>query len=300
MQYCSVADIARSWGVSERSVRSYCAQGRVPGAFKTGKTWNVPANAEKPRRANSRETVERNPLLARLLDEKSAQIRGGVYHKLQIELTYSSNRIEGSRLTKEQTRLIFETATVEPEGEALRVDDIVETANHFRCVDSCIEHARTPLSEQTLRDLHRILKAGTTDSALSWFAVGSYKALPNEVAGMRTTAPENVPREIAALLDGYRPQSAHSFEEIVSFHVAFERIHPFQDGNGRVGRLVMLKECLANGVVPFVISDDMESHYYRGLAEWDTERGFLVETCRAAQDRFKAWLDYFRIPYDDR
>ncbi|NHM15301.1 cell filamentation protein Fic [Eggerthellaceae bacterium zg-887] len=242
--------------------------------------------------------VEASPLLARLLEEKAAGVSGGIYHKLQIELTYNSNHIEGSRLSKEQTRLIFETSTVGGDGKPVRVDDVVETANHFRCVDFCLESISKPISIAMLKDLHRMLKAGTSDSGLPWFAIGDFKTLPNEVGGRQTALPKAVPAEVENLLHDYSPRSLHTFEQIIDFHVRFERIHPFQDGNGRVGRLVMLKECLASGIVPFVITDDMKAFYYRGLAEWDRERGFLTDTCLAAQDTFKQWLDYFRIPYD--
>ncbi len=244
-----------------------------------------------------------NPLLGRLEEEKDAKIHGGIYHKLQIELTYNSNHIEGSRLSLDQTRLIFETSTIIPDGQPVKVDDVVETANHFRCIDYCIDNACVPLCESMIKELHRILKSGTTDSSISWFAVGEYKKLPNEVANMVTTEPEEVHSKIEELLKSYSEScaenGAHTFEQIVDFHVQFERIHPFQDGNGRVGRLIMLKECLASNVVPFVISDDMKAYYYRGLAEWDSEKGFLTDTCLAAQDRFKTWLDYFRIPYGE-
>lgn len=195
----------------------------------------------------------------------------------------------------DQTRLIFETATIGMEDGALRVDDIVETANHFRAIDYVIDHAEEPVSESMIKELHRILKTATTDATKKWFAVGDYKLIPNEVAGQSTTAPEDVADEVRALLKAYKPKSQHEFESILDFHVRLEHIHPFQDGNGRVGRLIMLKECLANGIVPFVITDDMKYFYYRGLSEWDYEKGFLVDTCLAAQDRFKAMLDYFRI-----
>lgn len=297
MEFLSAAEIAEIWGVSERSVRNYCAQGRVPGSFLTGKTWNIPADAEKPVRSNAKEQAD-SPLLSRLREEKASGTKGGIYHKIQVELAYNSNRIEGSRLSLDQTRLIFETATIGAGDGPVRVDDILETQNHFRAVDYVIDHAQQPLSEGMIKELHRILKAGTTDSAKDWFAVGGYKRLPNEVAGRKTTQPEDVDREVSALLKKYDPRKKHSFSDILGFHVAFERIHPFQDGNGRVGRLVMFKECLASRVVPFVIADDMKVFYYRGLSEWDYEQGFLTDACLAAQDRFKAMLDYFRIPYD--
>ena len=297
MGFLSVAEISKLWGVSERSVRNYCAQGRVPGAFLTGKTWNIPADAAKPTRSNAKNHKE-SPLLTRLREEKSEKTKGGIYHKVQIELTYNSNHIEGSRLSLDQTRLIFETATVGADGEPIRVDDIVETQNHFRAIDYIIDQAASPLSESMIKELHRILKTGTTDSAKDWFAVGEYKRLPNEVGGRKTALPENVGKEIKGLLKAYGPHSKHSLEEIIDFHVCFERIHPFQDGNGRVGRLIMFKECLASNVVPFVITDDMKAFYYRGLAEWDSEKGYLTDTCLAAQDRFEETLDYFRIAYN--
>ena len=299
MEFLSAAEIAEIWGVSERSVRNYCAQGRVPGSFLTGKTWNIPADAVKPVRSNAKKQAD-SPLLSRLREEKASETKGGIYHKIQVELAYNSNRIEGSRLSLDQTRLIFETATIGAGDGPVRVDDILETQNHFRAVDYVIDHAQQPLSEGMIKELHRILKAGTTDSAKDWFAVGGYKRLPNEVAGRKTTQPEDVDREVSALLKKYDPRKKHSFSDILGFHVAFERIHPFQDGNGRVGRLVMFKECLASRVVPFVIADDMKVFYYRGLSEWDYEQGFLTDACLTAQDRFKAMLDYFRIPYDPK
>ena len=294
MGILAAAEIAELWGVSERSVRNYCAQGRVPGAFLTGKTWNIPSDATKPARSNARMSGE-SSLLARLREEKAAKTKGGIYHKVQVELTYNSNHIEGSRLSLDQTRLIFETATVGVQEGVVRVDDIVEAQNHFRAVDYIIDKAKAPLSEGMIKELHRILKTATTDSTRDWFAIGDYKRLPNEVAGRKTTPPEDVAEEVKALLSAYNPRATHSFEEIVDFHVRFERIHPFQDGNGRVGRLVMFKECLASNVVPFIIADDMKEFYYRGLTEWDNEKGYLIDTCLAAQDAFESALDYFRI-----
>ena len=294
MGILSAAEIAELWGVSERSVRNYCAQGRVPGAFLTGKTWNIPSDATKPARSNAK-VFEESPLLARLREERAAKTKGGIYHKVQVELTYNSNHIEGSRLSLDQTRLIFETATVGVQEGAVRVDDIVEAQNHFHAVDYIIDKAKAPLSEGMIKELHRILKTATTDSTRDWFAIGDYKRLPNEVAGRKTTPPEDVAEEVKALLSAYNPRATHSFEEIVDFHVRFERIHPFQDGNGRVGRLVMFKECLASNVVPFIIADDMKEFYYRGLTEWDNEKVYLIDTCLAAQDAFEAALDYFRI-----
>ena len=297
MELLSVSDTAKRWSVSERSVRNYCAQGRVPGALMVGRAWRIPSDAGKPARSNGRRPAP-SPLLDRLRQEKAAKVKGGIYHKVQIELTYNSNHMEGSQLSMDQTRLIFETATIGAEEGAVSVDDIVEASNHFRAIDYVVDRVEHPLSQGMIKELHRILKAATTDAAREWFAVGAYKQLPNEVAGQPTTAPELVEQEVAALLEAYGVGRAHSLEEIVGFHVQLERIHPFQDGNGRVGRLIMFKECLASGVVPFIVGDDMKAFYYRGLNEWDHERGFLLDTCRAAQDRFKGMLDYFRIPYD--
>lgn len=296
MGFLSASRIAEKWGVSERSVRNYCAQGRVPGAFLTGKTWNIPEGAAKPGRLNSR-MGKASPLLERLRDEKTSRMSGGIYHKVQVELTYNSNRIEGSRLSLDQTCLIFEASSVGIEGEPVRVDDIVETANHFRAIDYVLDNAERPITQGTLKELHGILKSSTSDASKDWFAVGDYKRVPNEVGGRETTPPEEVAGEIERLLKSYGTSSRHDFDDIVDFHVAFERIHPFQDGNGRVGRLVMFKECLRCGVVPFIIYDDMKALYYRGLKEWDREKGYLTDTCLAAQDRFKAMLDYFRISY---
>ncbi len=296
MGFLSASEIAKLWGVSERSVRNYCAQGRVPGAYMVGKTWNIPADAAKPTRSNAK-TSTSNPLLERLREELSAKTKGGIYHKVQVEFTYNSNHIEGSKLSLDQTLLIFETATVSADGKPVRIDDIVETQNHFRAIDYLIDKATSPLSEGMLKELHLILKTGTTDASKDWFAVGDYKRLPNEVGRNETTAPEKVSKEIYRLLKRYNARSSHTLEDIIDFHVRFERIHPFQDGNGRVGRLIMFKECLANGIVPFIITDEMKAFYYRGLAEWDNEKGFLADTCLAAQDRFKAILDYFRIAY---
>ena len=302
MRVLSVSKIAALWGVSERSVRNYCAQGRVSGAFLTGKTWNIPADAQKPARANA--VVKERPraksaLLDRLTEEMQSKTKGGIYHKVQVELTYNSNHIEGSRLSMDQTRLIFETATVGVEGETLRVDDIVETSNHFRAIDYIIRNADALVTEGMIKELHRILKTGTTDASKDWFRVGEYKLLPNEVAGRRTSLPEKVAQDMGCLLREYGPHREHTLDDLMDFHVRFEHIHPFQDGNGRVGRLVLFKECLANDIVPFIISDDMKAFYYRGLSEWDSERGYLTDTCLAAQDRFKAVLEYFRIPWND-
>lgn len=296
MNYISVAEAASKWGVSERSVRNYCAQGRVAGALMRGKTWLLPDDAEKPTRANARE--ERPQTLADILRaEKRAHYSGGIYHKTQIELTYNSNHIEGSRLTHEQTRYIFETKTIDASGAPLNVDDIVETANHFRCIDLIIDNVTAPLSEKLIKTLHRTLKNGTSDAGADWFAVGEYKKRPNEVGGVATALPEEVPAQMKKLLEDYNAKGQKTVEDIIAFHADFERIHPFQDGNGRVGRLIMFKECLKYGIVPFIIDEALKLFYYRGLAELSRERGYLIDTCLAAQDKYKAYLDYFRIAY---
>lgn len=296
MQYLSVAETAKKWNVSERSVRNYCAKGRVSGAFLTGKKWNIPENAEKPERSNR---TKRQPitLLKILQEEKATKYSGGIYHKTQIDLTYNSNHIEGSRLTHDQTRYIFETNTIGVEKEALNVDDVIETANHFRCIDRIIDDAKAVLTEKLIKELHRILKSGTSDAGKDWFVIGDYKKLPNEVGGTNTALPEEVSDRMKALLAEYNGKKEKTFEDILDFHVKFERIHPFQDGNGRVGRLIMFKECLKYNIVPFIIEDNLKMFYYRGLKEWNNEKGYLMETCLTAQDRYKAYLDYFRIKY---
>ena len=297
MKYISVAEAAKKWGVSERSVRGYCAGGKIDGAFLTGKTWNIPETAKKPDRINKKTDAPKT-LLEVLKAEKAAKLHGGIYHKIQIDLTYNSNHMEGSRLTHDQTRYIFETNTIGVSDGAVKVDDVVETANHFKCIDMIIDSANYALSEAFIKQLHAVLKSGTSDSRLDWFAVGDYKRLPNEVGGMDTTAPENVGAEIKKLLAEYNSIANKTFDDLLDFHYRFERIHPFQDGNGRVGRLLLFKECLRNNIVPFIIEDDLKMFYYRGLKEWRNERGYLRDTCLSAQDRFKKYLDYFRIPYN--
>ncbi len=296
MGYISVKDASEKWEITERVVRQYCADGRIPGAFITGKTWNIPDTAEKPGR-KPRERHIPDDLVGRLVMEKENGVTGGIYHKVQIEFTYHSNHMEGSRLSHDQTRYIFETNTVDAPGGAVNVDDILETVNHFRCIDLIIDQAERPLTESLIRQLHLVLKSGTADSRKGWFAVGAYKKLANEVGGRETTAPEDVPKAIKALLGGYRQLGKISLDDLLDFHYHFESIHPFQDGNGRVGRLILFKECLRNGIVPFIIEDDMKMYYYRGLREWRNERGYLRDTCLAAQDRFKKYLDYYGVKY---
>lgn len=296
MRYLSVIEIAKKWNISERSVRNYCAHGRVQGAFLTGKTWNIPENAEKPERSNKKKGYTLT-LLDILREQKEGKYSGGIYHRTQIDLTYNSNHMEGSHLTRNQTRYIFETNTVGVENEVLNVDDVIETVNHFRCIDLVIDHADDILSEKFIKELHLTLKNGTSDSRKDWFAVGEYKKIPNEVGGMDTALPEEVADKMKTLLKAYNVIKEKTLEDILDFHVKFERIHPFQDGNGRVGRLIMFKECLKHNIVPFIIEDNLKLFYYRGLKEWDNEKGYLTDTCLTAQDKYKTYLNYFRIAY---
>lgn len=297
MNYLSVAETAKKWNISERSVRNYCAQERIPGAVLIGKTWHIPENAEKPARSNGKKMPVKT-LLSILQEEKRTKYAGGIYHKTQIDLTYNSNHIEGSRLTHDQTRYMFETNTIGVENEVLNVDDVIETSNHFRCIDLIIDHAASTLSEHFIKKLHHILKASTSDSHKDWFAVGEYKRLPNEVGGMQTSLPEEVADRMKALLSDYNAVPKKTLDDILDFHVRFERIHPSQDGNGRVGRLIMFKECLKYNIVPFIIEENLKLFYYRGLKEWYNKKGYLTDTCLTAQDKYKAYLDYFRIPYE--
>jgi len=295
MKYISVTAFAEKFGISERTARNYCAVGKIEGAILVGKTWSIPENAALPDR--KRRAGKEMPLLARLRQEKESEQKGGIYHRTQIDLTYNSNHIEGSRLTHDQTRYIFETSTIGIDGESIRVDDIIETTNHFRCIDLIIDRAEERLSEGLIKELHAMLKSGTSDSRRDWFAVGAYKRLPNEVGGNETIAPEAVKSEMQELLKTYNTKKKKSFDDILDLHQRFEAIHPFQDGNGRVGRLVMFKECLANGIVPFIITDDIKLFYYRGLQQWPMVKEYLRDTCLTAQDNYKTLLDYFRISY---
>lgn len=295
MKYISVTDFAQKYGISERTARNYCAVGKIQGATLVGKTWNIPEDAELPIRKKRIKQIM--PLLVVLREQKEMKLKGGIYHRTQIDLTYNSNHIEGSRLSHEQTRFIFETNTVGFEGDSIRVDDIIETTNHFRCIDYIIDHAETRLTESLIKELHLMLKSGTSDSRKEWFAVGDYKRFPNEVGGCETTAPENVKREISALLKEYNSIKEKTFDDILDFHCSFESIHPFQDGNGRVGRLIMFKECLANGFVPFIITDELKMFYYRGLQQWHSIKEYLRDTCLSAQDNYKVLMDYYRVDY---
>lgn len=297
MDYISVKEFAQKYGVSERTARNYCASGKIEGVVLVGKTWNIPADATLPMRKSKKQQV--SPLLSILREQKNMKLKGGIYHRTQIDLTYNSNHIEGSRLSHEQTRFIFETNTIGITDQSVRVDDIIETTNHFRCIDLIIEQADEKLTEEFIKKLHLILKSGTSDSTKDWFMVGDYKRFPNEVGGIDTYEPKMVHKEMVRLLNEYNAKKEKKLEDIIDFHQRFESIHPFQDGNGRVGRLIMFKECLSNGIVPFIITDELKMFYYRGLHEWNHIKGYLMDTCLTAQDFYKRLLDYFQIKYQD-
>lgn len=291
MEFISVSQFAEKYGISERTARNYCAVGKIDGAFLTGKTWNIPADAVLPQKKK----LKISPLLNRLRQEKESGLKGGIYHRTQIDLTYNSNHIEGSRLTKEQTRYIFETNTLGITAENTRVDDILETVNHFRCIDYIIVHATEKITEPHVKQLHAILKNNTSDSQKSWFAVGDYKRLANEVGGEETVQPHDVHKRMKTLLAEYNANKHVTFDDILDFHVQFERIHPFQDGNGRVGRLLIFWQCLQSGIVPFIITEEQQMFYYRGLQNWGRINGYLHDTCLTAQDEYKRVMEYFKI-----
>ena len=294
-KYVSVTEFAKMHGVAVRTVRNYCATGKIEGVQLVGKTWNIPVDAILPEK--NKQTDKTMPLLAILREQKQMGLKGSIYHRTQIDLTYNSNHIEGSKLTHDQTRFIFETNTIGVQGESVRVDDVIETVNHFRCIDFIIDNATQKLTEDFIKEIHLLLKSGTSDSKKDWFAVGEYKRLPNEVGGMETTLPENVSSQMSALLKAYNGIKRKSFDDLLHFHHRFEQIHPFQDGNGRVGRLLLFKECLANHIVPFIITDELKMFYYRGLQNWPEVPGYLRDTCLTAQDQYKRLLDYYRIDY---
>ena len=240
--------------------------------------------------------ISENKILQILRDEKEINLQGGLYHELQVRMTYNSNHIEGSKLSEDQTRYIFETNTVDA-GDGILVDDILETVHHFRAIDYVIENAEEILTEDIIKELHYILKHDTKDSTLPWFAVGDYKKRANAVGGRKTTKPADVHKEMKALLDEYNEKENVTIEDVIALHAEFELIHPFQDGNGRVSRLIVLKECLRHNLIPFIIEDSKKNYYYRGLKEWKNERGWLIDTCFDGQDNFKKLLDMFEIQY---
>ena len=293
MDYISVVQFAEKYGISVRTARNYCAIGKIEGAFLTGKTWNIPVDAPLPVKHKTRYS----PLLTRLMEEKEVRLKGGIYHRTQIDLTYNSNHIEGSRLTKEQTRYIFETNTLGITTENTRIDDIIETVNHFRCIDYIINHTTDKITEAHIKQLHLLLKTNTSDSQKDWFAIGEYKRLANEVGGEETAKPDEVHKRMKALVAEYNALKQVDFDDILDFHVQFERIHPFQDGNGRIGRLLMFWQCLHSGIVPFIITEELRLYYYRGIQNWGHVNEYLRDTCLTAQDNYKTLLDYFKIKY---
>jgi hypothetical protein len=295
MELLTVAAFAEKHQVPERTIRHYCAIGKIRGAVLRGKTWLIPSESSIPAKGKSK--PGRSALLEILQEQKSMKYKGGIYHRTQVELTYNSNRIEGSRLSLEQTRFIFETSTIGLTTESIPVDDIIETSQHFRCIDLIIDEAESKLSERLIKKVHFLLKSGTSDSRKDWFNVGDYKLLPNEVGGNPACPPEEVPLQMKGLLERYHKIRRKTFDDILAFHYEFETIHPFQDGNGRVGRLIMFKECLANNIVPFIIDEELKFFYYRGLREWPRVKEFLRDTCLSAQDSYKRALDYFKIEY---
>lgn len=294
MEYIDVSEIAKKWKVSERSVRNYCQLGRVPGAFTDRGVWMIPYDAVKPGRKQRKGKIPAE-LIPRLKLEKESGIPGGIYQKVQIEFTYNSNHMAGNILSHDQTRYIYETNTVETKDETVNVDDIVETVNHFRCIDLVIDQAGYALSEAFIKQLHYVLKSGTSDSRKPWFAVGDYKRIDNEAGGMATTRPAEVSGEMKSLISNYNTSKDKKLLDIIEFHCRFEKIHPFQDCNGRIGRLIMFKECLRNNITPFFIEDDLKVFYYKGLKEWKYDRTYLMDTVYTSQDRFKAYMDYFGI-----
>jgi Fic family protein len=297
MQYLSVSQFAKKQNLPERTIRNYCSSGKIKGAFLTGKTWNIPEDSVLPEKGNKKKFSDNN-LLNILKEQKDMKLKGGIYHRTQLDLTYNSNRIEGSKLTHDQTRFIFETNTLNITETSINVDDIIEAINHFRCIDFVIEKAKSNLTESFIKQLHLLLKSGTSDSRKDWFKVGEYKKLPNEVGGNATCSPREVPARMKELFDYYHSKDKKTMEAIAEFHQKFESIHPFQDGNGRVGRLIIFKECLAHNIVPFIIDEELKMFYYRGLQEWDKVRGYLMDTFLTAQDNYKSVLTYFEIPFE--
>ena len=292
MKHMTVAEAAKKWNLTPRSVQIHCEKGNVPGATLLGKAWRIPADAVRPKRKPRADGMP-SSVQAALKAEKRGRISGGLYHQLQIDFTYNSNHMEGSRLTHEQTRWIFEAKTIGNLPNDVPVDDVVETANHFRCIDIVIESAGAALTERYIKRLHAQLKSGTNDSRKEWFAVGDYKRIDNVVGEMETCPVKDVPREMGKLL-GWYGKTKKTFDNILDLHVRFEQIHPFQDGNGRVGRLILFKECLKHGITPFIIADDMCKFYYLGLEEWRQGiRLRLLDTCRTGQDIFILGLQKF-------
>ena len=285
-------DLTEKAGVSSRTIAKISRHEKVAPHVMKRVAKFLDANPEE-----LYQIISDNPVLQRLREEKEIRLPGGLYHELQVRMTYNSNHIEGSKLSLDQTRMIFETKTIEAEDGVL-VDDVLETVHHFRAIDYVIDHAEDELTEDFIKHLHYILKHDTSDSLLSRYAVGDYKKRPNTVGGEKTVIPVEVGSRMKKLLKEYHSLDFVNIREIVSFHAEFEKIHPFQDGNGRVGRLIALKECLHHHVVPFLIEDTKKQFYYRGLREWPEQPGYLMDTCLAGQDTFRALFKLFEIEYE--
>lgn len=295
MKYLKVKEIAKKRELNERTIRVYCENDKIEGVYKKGKTWFIPENATKPIKIKNLKSDRK--LLNVLRIEKNNHYKGGIYHKIQILLTYNSNHIEGSKLSEEETRFIFETKTIGKLKENLNIDDLIETSNHFSCVNLVIDKANSKLNENFIKKLHFILKNGTSDSRISWFNVGDYKLIENEINGISTTPPKDVKNEIKLLLDNYNLIENKKIEDLIEFHYKFEKIHPFQDGNGRIGRLILFKECLKYNFIPIIIKDENKGFYYNGLNKFKENKGYLISTCLASQEDFIPVLDKFNINY---
>ena len=286
------SDLTEALGISSRTIAKMAKGEKI-----SARTMAKIAGYLECSPADLYREISDNAILQILRDEKEAKISGGLYHELQVRMTFNSNHIEGSMLSEDQTRMIFETDTIDV-GEGIPVDDILETVHHFRAIDYVIDTAEEKLSEEIIKQMHYILKHDTSDSRLPWFAVGDYKKRANMVGGRETAKPKDVPGRMKDLLEAYNAKKDVSIEDVIALHADFEYIHPFQDGNGRVGRLISLKECLRHNIVPFIIEDAKKAFYYRGLSEWKNEKGWLTDTCLDGQDTFRRLMEMLDItPY---
>ncbi len=295
MKFVNIEIIAKKWSISPRTVRYYCELRRIPNARLVGGVWFIPEDAVKPERSNS--VSVGNNILYWLLQERKVKLAGRIYEWIQVNLAYNSNKIEGSQLSQKQTQSLYTTNTLGPTSKNTNVDDIIETKNHFTCFDILLDTMSYPLDEKLIKRLHRVLKSNTSQAQKEWFNVGEYKEFPNQVGGKETTAPKLVPEAMNNLLSWYNSIKDKTLEEILEFHYRFECIHPFQDGNGRVGRLIMFRECLKNNIVPFIVFDKIKAQYYEGLSKWKTDKTKLIDVCLKCQEEFKKPLDYFEIQY---
>ncbi len=295
MEYLKVKDVAMKWGVSERTVRNYCSSNKISGVKLQGKTWLIPINSKKPQRLNKK--GNKNYLLDSLKNEKKSAKAAGLYDKLQVDFSYNSNHMEGNKISFEQCKYLYEQNKLPEQLASLNVDDLLEVVNHFACFDMVVENAKKPLSESFIKKLHKTFKNGSSDSRVEGCKAGDYKKFPNEVGGKPTTDPKEVKIYMKSLLDEYNMIKEKTLDDILDFHYKFEKIHPFSDGNGRVGRLIIFKECLRNNILPFIIYEDFKAFYYMGLDTWENKRGYLRDTCKSAQESFKNYLDYYGVYY---